>query len=156
MSDLGVEAKEMLESLNLSSGAREMLEGHPEYNEADLKIGSMDRDGIFAIYDYCAGVYFTPFVMDSAALAMRCFSDYCIVPDTSIFKHPEDYSLFQLGEYSKKTGKLYSFACPCLLLRASSVIYEMKQKLSSVKEPEKSSVTEDNTDLSVKEVGEDE
>lgn len=156
MSDLSVEAKEMLESLELSSEAREMLESHPEYNEGDLKFGSMDRDGIFAIFDYCAGVYCTPFVMDSAALAMRSFSDYCIVPDTSISKHPEDYALFQLGEYDKKTGKLFSFACPCLLSRASSVIYEMKHKLSAVKEPEKSSVTKDNTDLSVQKVGKDE
>lgn len=135
---------------DLCEGAKEMLESHAEYNEKDLKFGFMDCEGIFAIFDYCADVFCTPFVMDSANLAMRSFSDYCCILDTSISKHPEDYALFQLGKYNKKTGKLISFECPCLLLRASSVIYEMKQKLSVVKEPEKSSATEDNTDLSVR------
>ncbi len=141
---------------DLSVGAKEMLESHSEYKETDLKFGSMDCDGIFAIFDYCADVFCTPFVMDSANLAMRSFSDYCCIPDTSISKHPEDYALFQLGEYNKKTGRLISFENPRLLSRASSVIFDMKLKLSAVKEPEKSSATEDNPDLSVKEVGENE
>lgn len=138
---------------DLSLGAKEMLESHADYDENDLQFGSMDCDGIFSIFDYCADVYCTPFVMDSANLAIRSFSDYCVVPDTSIFKHPEDYALFQLGEYNKQTGRLFSFDKPRLLLRASSVIYNFKRKLSGAEEPENSSETEDNTDLSVKEVG---
>lgn len=141
---------------DLSVGAKEMLESHSEYDEKDLQFGSIDCDGIFAIFDYCADVYCTPFVMDCANLAMRSFSDYCCIPDTSISKHPEDYALFQLGEYNKQTGRLISFEQPRLLLRASSVTFDFKRKLSEAKEPEKSSVAEDNTDLSVKEVGEDE
>nr|DAX09348.1 MAG TPA: DNA binding protein [Microviridae sp.] len=141
---------------DLSVGAKKMLESHEEYNETDLEFGSMDCDGIFSIFDNCAGVYCTPFIMENRCLAVRCFSDYCMVPDTSISKHPEDYSLFQLGEYNKKTGQLLSFKNPRLLTRALTVIFDMKHKLSEVKEPEKSSVTEDNTDLSVKEVGENE
>lgn len=161
MSDFEFDERGMLKDYSehqpseLNAGARKMLESHREYEFSDLHFGSMDCDGVFSIFDHCAGVYCTPFVMESANLAMRSFSDYCCIPDTSIFKHPEDYALFQLGEYNKKTGRLISLECPRLLSRASSVIYEMKHKLSAVKEPEKSSATEDNTDLSVKEVGED-
>ena len=141
---------------DLSVGAQEMLESHAEYQSTDLKFGSMDCDGIFAIFDYCANVYCTPFVMDNANLAIRSFSDYCILPDTSISKHSEDYALFQLGEYDKKTGRLISFEKPNLLIRASVVVRDFRNRLSAVKEPEKSSVTEDNTDLSVKKAGENE
>ena len=113
---------------DLCDGAREMLESYPEYDSSVLKFNDMDRDGIYSIYDSCTGVYCTPFVMENDNAALRCFSDYCIYPDTSLSKHPEDYSLYCLGDYNKKTGLLVSLNNPRLLAKASTFVYQAKLK----------------------------
>lgn len=119
----------------LCDGAREMLESHSDYDPSKLVFNSMDFDGIYSIYDKCTGVYCTPFVMDNDNAAMRSFEDYCSVPDTSLFKHSEDYDLYCLGEYSKKDGSLVSLPKPRLVARASLIVYSVKQKLGLLNSP---------------------
>ncbi len=113
---------------DLSAGARSMLESHSDYDESLLRFNDMDKDGVYSIYDSCANVFGTPFIMDNDNSAIRAFSDYCHIPDTSVFKHPDDYSLYCLGYFCKSTGELKSCSTPLMLMKATSIVYSLKQQ----------------------------
>ena len=115
---------------NLCEGAKQMLDSHSDYDSSKLVFNDMDLDGVYSIFDSCACVYGTPFVMDNDNTAIRSFTDYCHIPDTSLFKHPEDYSLVRLGSFNKKTGALETLFQPDILLRASNIVYSVKKSLN--------------------------
>ena len=47
--------------------------------------------------------------------AIRAFSDEANRPESAIFKHPGDYTLFQIGEYDIQTGLLVPLPTPSSL-----------------------------------------
>lgn len=55
---------------------------------------------IFTVFDTKVEAYLTPFYMKSKGEAIRSFTEACNDPQTMFFKHPEDYVLFELGDYS--------------------------------------------------------
>ena len=62
---------------------------------------------VYSIYDKAAQAYITPFFMHNKALAMRAFQDNVNAKDeNNISKHPEQFSLFCLGEYNDSTGQI--------------------------------------------------
>jgi hypothetical protein len=63
---------------------------------------------IFAIKDTKVNAFMQPFFMRTEAEAIRAFATSTNDPSTNFNKHPEDYHLFQLGEYDEETGKLES------------------------------------------------
>lgn len=129
--------KEIIMS-DLCDGAKEMLESYPEYDSSVLRFNDMDSDYLYSIYDSCTGTYNTPFIMDNDNSALRTFSDYCLIPDTTLAKHPEDFSLYCLGSYNKKTGNVQSEFKPRLLAKAITFAYsaKLKSNKSSVGTPE--------------------
>lgn len=44
------------------------------------------------------------------AVALRWFGDLCKNPQSDMAKHPEDYDLFESGEYDDETGKLFPYS----------------------------------------------
>lgn len=60
---------------------------------------------LFAIYDTKAEAYMTPFYLATKGMALRVFADCCNDPDHNFGKNPEDYVLFELGEFDANTGK---------------------------------------------------
>lgn len=58
----------------------------------------------FAIKDLKAEGFNTPFFQQTFGLAERSFKDACQDEKTSLAKHPEDYSLFFIGEFNQSTG----------------------------------------------------
>lgn len=55
---------------------------------------------MYSIYDKAAKAYNTPFFMHNKALAIRAFSDNVnSKEENNISKHPDQFSLFYLGEY---------------------------------------------------------
>lgn len=60
---------------------------------------------VFSIYDSKAGFYMEPFYSSSKLAALRSFSDLANKSDSFIAKHPEDYTLFELGEFDCDTGR---------------------------------------------------
>lgn len=66
------------------------------------------RYKIFAIRDRAADVFGQPMFFPSTGLAVRGFSDEVnrVAPDNNLNKHPEDFDLFQLGEYDDETGTM--------------------------------------------------
>lgn len=61
---------------------------------------------IYVVHDVKAEAYMTPFFMQNDATAVRGFSDAVNNEDTPFGKHPSDYTLFCIGEYSDVTGTI--------------------------------------------------
>lgn len=68
------------------------------------------RKVLFGVKDQKAGCF--PFEVMSGVtrdVAERAFGDAVNNPETPFFHHPEDYSLWQLGEFDPASGIIY----PC-------------------------------------------
>jgi hypothetical protein len=55
---------------------------------------------IFSVYDSKAEAYLPPFFMPNKGQAIRVFADAAKDPNHQFGKHPEDYTLFDLGQFS--------------------------------------------------------
>ena len=64
----------------------------------------MSKQLIFAIYDQKAHAYARPFFLQTEGLAIRELKDAANDPNTSIGRHPEDYTLFCMGTYNEVSG----------------------------------------------------
>ena len=67
---------------------------------------------IYSVYDSKAEAYMQPSFMSAKGAALRSFTD--AVNDSShIFgKHPEDYSLFELGSFDDCSASFNLYASP--------------------------------------------
>ncbi len=61
---------------------------------------------IYSIYDTASGLYSRPFYSQSDGEAIRSFSDIATDAEHQIGKHPADYTLFRLGIFDDRSGKL--------------------------------------------------
>ncbi len=59
---------------------------------------------IYAIFDQAAGIYQKPFFGLSDGEVKRSFMDVATAADHPIAKHPEDYTLYRLGNFDDNTG----------------------------------------------------
>ena len=59
---------------------------------------------IYTIRDSKGEIYHTPFFQNTHGEAERSFRTAVNDPQTSIYKYPEDYSLWYMGEYDDNTG----------------------------------------------------
>lgn len=60
---------------------------------------------VFCVYDSKMEAYMNPFLMATKGQAIRAFSDTANDPQSAFSKHPEDYTLFEIGEYDDSTGR---------------------------------------------------
>jgi len=60
----------------------------------------------FSVYDAKAEAYLRPFFAESKGLAVRSFADAVNDPQSGMFKHPADYTLFLVGEFDQRSGEL--------------------------------------------------
>lgn len=70
------------------------------------------KQKIFSVYDSKAEAFATPFFMPTLGMATRAFADECSNPQSSLRKHAEDYTLFELGEFDDVSGKMDLLATP--------------------------------------------
>lgn len=59
---------------------------------------------IFSIYDNQAMAYTMPVFQGTKGIALRAFMEACNDPSTAFHKHPDDFALFELGEFDDATG----------------------------------------------------
>ena len=59
---------------------------------------------IFTVYDSAAQAYLQPFFLKARGQAVREFSDMVNKDGHQFWKHPQDYTLFYLGEYDEESG----------------------------------------------------
>ena len=61
---------------------------------------------VYVVHDQKAEAYMSPFFMGTDAVAIRGFSDAVNNPETPFGRHPSDYTLFCIGEYSEVQGEI--------------------------------------------------
>lgn len=59
---------------------------------------------VYTVYDSKVGAYLQPFFMQSRGQAIRAFSDSVNDTSTQFYKHAEDFTLFEIGEYDDEKG----------------------------------------------------
>jgi len=64
---------------------------------------------MFTIYDSKAEAYMQPFFAKSTGEALRSFSDTCQDKNHIFAKHPEDFTLFELGTWDEQTSNFVIF-----------------------------------------------
>ncbi len=77
---------------------------------------------LIAVYDMKASFYASPLAMRSQGEAIRSFSQVVNDETTPMGKNPEDYSLFQIGEYDDSSGIINANATPKLIISALELI----------------------------------
>lgn len=67
---------------------------------------------IFTVFDSKVGAYLQPFFMRSRGEAIRAYTDLCNDGKSEFTKYPEDYTLFELGEFSDMDAKFHMYDAP--------------------------------------------
>lgn len=60
----------------------------------------------YSIYDNKALVYHSPFFAPTDGAAMRMFADTVNDPNTTLSRHPADYSLHRVGQFDDSNGEI--------------------------------------------------
>lgn len=58
----------------------------------------------FAVFDKKVGAFMQPFCLASQGAAIRSFQDEVNKEGSDLGRHPEDFQLFQVGEYDEMKG----------------------------------------------------
>ena len=75
----------------------------------------------YSIYDKAVQAYARVFFLRTDSEAKRGFATICMDADGDIIKHPEDYTLFRIGEFDDGDGLLTGCE-PVPLARAHEMI----------------------------------
>ncbi len=64
---------------------------------------------MFTVYDSKAELYLPPFYNKTTGQAVRAYDDTCNQKDHPFYKHPEDYTLFEIGTYDENTAEIITY-----------------------------------------------
>lgn len=92
---------------------------------------------VFSVFDSKLQVFNTPFFSRSVADASRSFSDLVRDGRTTVAQHPDDFFLYEIGEYSDETGELV--ACTPTQIAAATAFVSAIEDLKAAA-PAKSEV----------------
>lgn len=67
---------------------------------------------VFTVYDSKAGAYLSPFMFSSKGEALRAFVDAVNDEKSLFYKHPEDYTLFEIATFDNISAKYDSLLTP--------------------------------------------
>ena len=73
---------------------------------------------IFTVYDSKAEAYMPPFFMQSTGQAMRVFEDTVKDEEHAFAKHPEDYTIFELGVFDDQNATFEIYITSISLAKA--------------------------------------
>lgn len=62
----------------------------------------------FTVYDLKAEFYMKPFFCLATGEAVRSFADAINDPQSPFYKHPDDYTLYEIGTFDEQIGELSS------------------------------------------------
>lgn len=77
---------------------------------------------ICAVRDSAVAAYVRPFYVPAVGAAARGFGDEVNRVDSDMHKHPDDYELFELGEFDEETGRFIILEVPRLVCRGKDVL----------------------------------
>lgn len=72
----------------------------------------------YSVKDKQSGEYLAPFFQPTHGVAIRSFGDIVKDPQSLQYKHPEDYTLFYIGEFNTENGQILSIESPQILSEA--------------------------------------
>lgn len=75
----------------------------------------------FSVFDAKAAVFGTPFFMPREAAAIRAFGDLSNDKKTTVGQHPEDFTLYHLGDFDDELGHI-DIVKPRALVTAASMV----------------------------------
>lgn len=61
---------------------------------------------LYSVYDSVAETWGKPFPMKNKGEAIRGFQQACNDSQTQLYLHPEDYTLFEIGEWDEDNGQI--------------------------------------------------
>ena len=70
---------------------------------------------IFTVFDSGISAYMRPFFDVARGSALRSFADIVQDKTSAIGKHPQDFTLFEIGEYDDSTAKITTYDAPVSL-----------------------------------------
>lgn len=79
---------------------------------------------VCAVRDTVADVYHRPYFMQSAGVAVRSFTDEVMREgeDNQLYKHPQDFVLYELGTYDDADAKFTLHDAPKHLIKADQCL----------------------------------
>lgn len=86
----------------------------------------------FSIFDVKGSNFTPPFFMAAQGIALRNFSDLVNDPQTSVFKHPEDYKLYKVGSFDDNSGLFVPIPVPEFLCNATDFITKKSEETKNV------------------------
>ena len=84
----------------------------------------MQKVILFAVRDGKGETYGTPFVKASRGEAERTFTQLRRDKSTVVAQFPEDFDLFEIGEYEADTGKVTGYDSPRHMCKAIDISAE--------------------------------
>lgn len=87
---------------------------------------------IFAIHDAKAEAYLQPFFMANKGTAIRAITDTLAQREHQFSKYPEDFTLFELGEYDDSNGIVSPHVTPLPLCKVIELIRFDQKNLQAV------------------------
>lgn len=85
---------------------------------------------VYAVLDMKMKMFMTPWFAMNAAVASRMFADSINGEKNMVSRHPEDFALYELGEFEEATGFLLASDKPVSLGLASQFMEVGDAKLS--------------------------
>lgn len=78
---------------------------------------------IVAIKDRAAEAFMRPWFVPTVGMAVRSFIDEVnrAADDNNLYRHPDDFELYEIGVYDDSTGRIESYDDMHLLMMAKQV-----------------------------------
>lgn len=78
---------------------------------------------MYAVFDSATEMYGRPFFMVADGQAMRSFKDQVNAKDATneLSNHPDDFTLFALGDFDDNTGRFRVLDVPSSLVRGKDI-----------------------------------
>ena len=84
------------------------------------------KQGLYAIFDRASGVYDGPLRGQADGVVIRQFCDLAVGDEHPVAQHPEDYTLFKVGEFNDGTGELEPIV-PMKLINGAEAVAQSRR-----------------------------
>lgn len=79
---------------------------------------------VLSIFDRASGIYGRPVFVPAKGAGIRSFTDEInrADPQNEIYRHPDDYDLYDLGSFDDQSGAFELNVSPSILVRGKDVV----------------------------------
>lgn len=86
---------------------------------------------LFAVRDVKGDSFGPVITLETRGIALRSFADACSDPKSDFARYPEDYMLYEIGEYDRSTATVKSYPVPQLVVTAQAVAEQLRMARQS-------------------------